>query len=113
MSMESLPPFINDYAEREKNRATTTPPITQPAITYFMTDFINTSIFTGAYLLLRTRGLITLVFKSKETNAMNDPRYNILFPVICRILKIAYQVKKSRSKYGQVLYRISMTHVRK
>lgn len=64
-------PFINDSL---------------PAIAYYLTVIINTAIVTGVYSSLWKHGII-LIYKSGDTDEINNYRPITIPPVIAKVLE--------------------------
>jgi len=58
-----------------------------PAIAFYLTVIINTSIVTGTYPSLWKHGIITPIFKSGDAEQLNNYRPITLLPVISKVLE--------------------------
>ena len=58
-----------------------------PAIAYYLTVIINTSIVTGVYPSLWKHGIITPIYKSGDTDEINNYRPITILPVISKVLE--------------------------
>jgi len=58
-----------------------------PAIAYYLTVIINTSIVTGVYPSLWKHGIITPIFKSGDRDEINNYRPITILPIISKVLE--------------------------